>query len=84
MKILASAGTVSGILMLVLLLLIPSYKYRGEIKILLYMRFGWHFFDKTDDTDILEKVDILPLQTLSFMILKFILSDTDTDILKIT
>ena len=31
-------------------------KYRGDIKISLYMKFGWHPFDCSDDTDILAKV----------------------------
>ena len=72
MKIVAGVGTPLGVLMLVLLLLIPSYKYRGEIKILLYMRFGWHFFDKSDDTDILNKVGVLRLMT-SFVQIKVVI-----------
>ena len=49
-------GTLSSILALILLLLIVAYKYRGEIKLLLYIRLGWSFLEKADDTDIFEKV----------------------------
>ena len=54
-----SGATLSGILTLFILLLIPVYKYRGEIKIMLYMRFHWRLFDTADDTDIIGQVSRL-------------------------
>ena len=32
------------------------YKFRGEIKIIMYFKLGWRPFDRSDDTDILDKV----------------------------
>ena len=54
-----SVSTVAAILALSLMLLLVLYKYRGEIKIILYMKFGCHPFDCSDDTDIVGKVRFL-------------------------
>ena len=63
-EILSSMGSISLVLLLLLLALVVSYKYRGEIKIWLYRNFGWRFFEKTDDTDVLGKVSALQSITL--------------------
>ena len=54
--IIVSVSTVAAILALILIVLLLIYKYRGEIKIILYMKFGWHPFDCSDDSDIIGKV----------------------------
>ena len=54
--IIVSVSTVAAILALALVSLLLVTKYRGEIKIILYMKFGWHPFDCSDDTDIVGKV----------------------------
>ena len=54
--IIVSVSTVAAILVLILVSLLLTYKYRGEIKLILYMKFRWHPFDCSDDTDIMGKV----------------------------
>ena len=54
--IILSVSIVAAILALALVSLLLIYKYRGEIKIILYMKFRWHPFDCSDDTDIVGKV----------------------------
>ena len=61
----ASVGSLAGLLLLCLMTLIPAYRYRGEIKIILYMRFGWHPFDRTDDADIIDKVSKILYSNIS-------------------
>ena len=56
--VVASVGSLAGLFALFLIMLIPAYRYRGEIKIILFMRFGWHPFDRTEDVDILDKACI--------------------------
>ena len=51
------ASTVAGLLALTMVLFSVVYKYRGEIKIILYFKLGWKPFDRSDDSDILDKVD---------------------------
>ena len=59
--IIVSVSTVAAILALILVSLLLIHKYRGEIKVILYMKFGWHPFDSTDDTDIVGKVSWYPV-----------------------
>ena len=49
-------GTLAGLLVLLMALVLVVYKFRGEIKIILYFKLGWKPFDRSDDSDILDKV----------------------------
>ena len=43
-------GPIAAVLFLSLVLLVVGFKFRGEIKIILYMKLGLRPFDKTDDS----------------------------------
>ena len=40
-----------------MMVILVVYKFRGEIKVLLYFKLGWRPFDRADDADVLDKVD---------------------------
>ena len=42
-------GSISAVLFLSLILLVVGFKFRAEIKIILYIKLGLRPFDKTDD-----------------------------------
>ena len=42
-------GGIAAVLFLSLVLLVVTYKFRGELQIILYMKLHWSPFDKTDD-----------------------------------
>ena len=42
-------GSIAAVLFLSLVLLVVGFKFRGEIKIILYMKLGMRPFDKKDD-----------------------------------
>lgn len=48
----SSMGTLFAIFIIVI---ICVYRFRGEIKLLLFAKFNWRPFDKTEDVDIIEK-----------------------------
>lgn len=48
--------SLSLVLFLTLLTIVLLYKYRGEIKILLYFHLKWHPFDRTEDSDFVDKL----------------------------
>lgn len=45
------ALTLGGALVLTFIAFIVAYKYRGEMKVLMYTHFNWHPFDRVDDSD---------------------------------
>ena len=45
------AFTCVGLLLLIIVTVALVYKFRGEVKVLLYTRFNWHPFDRLDDSD---------------------------------
>ncbi len=49
------AGSLVGICIVLVFLVLCVYRYRGEIKLYLYTRFDWHPFDLSDDSDIVDK-----------------------------
>ena len=51
-------GTAAGLLAMVMIAMVVFYKFRGEIKIILYFKLGWKPFDRSDDSDILDKVEM--------------------------
>ena len=50
------AVTLGVLLGLLLIISLPVYRFRGEIKVLIYLHLKWHPFDKSDDSDIIEKL----------------------------
>ena len=50
------AVTLGVLLGLLLIISLPMYRFRGEIKVLVYVHLKWHPFDKSDDSDIIEKL----------------------------
>ena len=56
MTIIIGVSILAGVLALLIIAILVVYKYRGEIKVVLYTRLGWHPFDCSDDSDILGKV----------------------------
>ena len=45
------ALTLGGALVLTFVAFTLAYKYRGEMKVLMYTHFNWHPFDRVDDSD---------------------------------
>lgn len=45
------ALTLGGALVLTFIAFALAYKYRGEMKVLMYTHFNWHPFDRVDDSD---------------------------------
>ena len=45
------ALTLGGALVLTFIAFTLAYKYRGEMKVLMYTHFNWHPFDRVDDSD---------------------------------
>ena len=45
------ALTLGGVLVLTFIAFTLAYKYRGEMKVLMYTHFNWHPFDRVDDSD---------------------------------
>ena len=45
----AVLGSIAAVMFLSLVLLVVGFKFRGEIKIILYMKLGLRPFDKKDD-----------------------------------
>ena len=58
--IVVSVSTLVAILALLVAAMMLGYKYRGIIKVVLYTQFGWHPFDRTDDTDVVGVVSSVP------------------------
>ena len=54
--VLISVGSLAGFLVVLVVTVSVVYKFRGEIKIILYFKCGWRPFDRSDDADILDKV----------------------------
>ena len=55
-SIVIGVSTLAGSLVLLMATILGIYKFRGEIKVMLYFKLGWRPFDQSDDTDILNKV----------------------------
>ena len=45
------ALTLGSLLVVLLVVFILAYKYRGEVKVFMYTHFNWHPFDRIDDSD---------------------------------
>ena len=45
------AFTLTGFLLLILVVFLLGYKYRGEVKVFVFTHFNWHPFDRIDDSD---------------------------------
>ena len=56
MSIIIGVSSLAAVLAFAIVAFITMHKYRGKLKVLLYMKFGWHPFDRNDDTDIDGKV----------------------------
>ena len=54
-SIVIGVSTLAGSLVLLMATILGIYKFRGEIKVMLYFKLGWRPFDQSDDTDILNK-----------------------------
>ena len=54
--VIISTSTLAGLLTLTMIIVFVVYKFRGEIKIILYFKLGWRPFDRSDNSDILDKV----------------------------
>ena len=54
--VIVSLSTLAGLLTLIMIAIVVIYKFRGEIKIILYFKLGCKPFDRSDDSDILDKV----------------------------
>ena len=56
MSIIIGVSSLAAVLAFAIVAFITMHKYRGKLKVLLYMKFGWHLFDRNDDADIDGKV----------------------------
>ena len=56
--VIIGVSTLAGFLVVLVATTLGFYKFRGEIKVMLYYKLGWRPFDQSDDTDILNKVGL--------------------------